>query len=371
MSKARELASLGNAYSDGSLSNRNKLINGAMVIDQRNGGAAVTPAGSSYTLDRWRLGASAASKVSVQQSSVAPEGFSNSALITSVSAYTMGAIEEINFGQRIEGYNASDLGWGTASAKAVTLSFWVRSSLTGLFSGAVKNADGTRSYAFTYSISTANTWEYKSVTIQGDTSGTWSATNSTGVVAQFMIAAGSSLLTTANAWASGNYAGATGATNLVATNGATIYLTGVQLEVGDTATPFEHRSYGQELALCQRYYWNNFGSQPASTVKAGNSPDNRCTIATLYNGVELQCAPISFNNTMRTSPSIIYYKPAHISTSGRWGVYGPTNGWGAGMPISGYHANQNGVTVMLTSASGVSDFQSFIVSGYLEADAEL
>lgn len=254
MSRQSELAQLGRVFDNSALSNRNKLINGSMVIDQRNGGGSVTPDGSSYTLDRWRLGASAASKVSVQQSSVAPEGFSNSALITSVSAYTMGAIEEINFGQRIEGYNASDLGWGTASAKAVTLSFWVRSSLTGLFSGAVKNADGTRSYAFTYSINAANTWEYKSVTIQGDTSGTWAATNSTGVIAQFMIAAGSSLLTTANTWSSGNYAGATGATNLVATNGATIYITGVQLEVGDTATPFEHRSYGQELALCQRYY---------------------------------------------------------------------------------------------------------------------
>ena len=253
MSRQSELAQLGRVFDNSALSNRNKLINGSMVIDQRNGGGSVTPDGSSYTLDRWRLGASAASKVSVQQSSVAPEGFSNSALITSVSAYTMGAIEEINFGQRIEGYNASDLGWGTASAKAVTLSFWVRSSLTGLFSGAVKNADGTRSYAFTYSINAANTWEYKSVTIQGDTSGTWAATNSTGVVAQFMIAAGSSLLTTDNTWSSGNYAGATGATNLVATNGATIYITGVQLEVGDTATPFEHRSYGQELALCQRY----------------------------------------------------------------------------------------------------------------------
>ena len=254
MSKARELANLGNAYSDGALSNRNKIINGAMVIDQRNGGGSVIPAGSSYTLDRWRIGASAASKVSVQQSSVAPEGFSNSTLITSVSAYTIGSGEEINFGQRIEGYNTSDLGWGTTSAKTVTLSFWVRSSLTGLFSGAVKNADGTRSYAFTYSINAANTWEYKSVTIQGDTSGTWSATNSTGVIAQFMIAAGSSLLITANAWASGNYAGAVGATNLVATNGATLYFTGVQLELGDTATPFEHRSYGDELARCQRYY---------------------------------------------------------------------------------------------------------------------
>jgi len=232
---------------------KNRIINGAMVIDQRNAGASVTPTASTYTLDRWRLGASVASKVSVQKSTVAPAGFTNSTLITSLSAYTITGSEEINYGQRIEGFNVADLGWGTASAQAVTFSFWVRSSLTGLFSGAIKNFDSTRSYVFSYTISAANTWEQKSITIAGDTTGTWKTDNDTGVIAQFCIAS-AQLLNAAGVWYGTNTVGVTGTTQLVATSGATFYITGVQLEKGSTATSFDYRPYGTELALCQRYY---------------------------------------------------------------------------------------------------------------------
>ena len=258
MSKARELASLGNAYSDGALSNRNRIINGAMVIDQRNGGGSVTPSSlySTYTLDRWNTVYSVGSKFSIQQNAgsvTPPTGFATYLGATSLSAYTV-TTETFSILQGIEGYNIADLNFGTANAKTITLSFWVRSSLTGTFGGAFQNSGTTRTCPFSYTINSANTWEYKTFTVSGDTSGTWLTTNGNGLTVVFSLGAGSGNLGTSGEWSSNSYYGATGQTSVVSTSGATFYLTGVQLEVGDTATPFEHRSYGQELALCQRYY---------------------------------------------------------------------------------------------------------------------
>ena len=233
---------------------RNRIINGDMRIDQRNAGASVTPADGAYTLDRWRAGASAASKFSVQQSSVAPTGFSFSMLCTSLSAYSVGTNDNFEMFQLIEGFNTADLGWGTANAQAVTLSFWVRSSLTGTFGGSIQNSAFDRSYPFSYTISAANTWEQKTVTIAGDTSGTWvGATNGAGIVLCIGLGAGTGRSGTTGAWAGATYYNATGAVSVVGTSGATFYITGVQLEVGSVATPFERRPYGTELALCLRY----------------------------------------------------------------------------------------------------------------------
>jgi hypothetical protein len=234
---------------------KNRLINSAMVIDQRNAGASVTPTtDNTYTLDRWTAKLSQASKYSVQQSSTVPTGFKNSLLITSLSAYTVGSSESFFIKQVIEGLNVSDLGWGAAGASTVTLSFWVRSSLTGTFGGSLWNGAGDRSYPYSYTISVANTWEQKSITIAGDTSGTWLTTNGGGINVGFGLGVGASLSTTAGAWASGFYPSSTGATSVVGTNGATFYITGVQLEKGSTATSFDYRSYGTELQLAQRYY---------------------------------------------------------------------------------------------------------------------
>jgi hypothetical protein len=266
MTKARDLSQVPNA----SLGFKNRLINSDMRIDQRNAGASVTPTASTYTLDRWRLGAAVASKVSVQQSSVAPVGFTNSTLITTVSAYSFTSGQEINFGQRIEGFNTADLMWGTANAQTVTLSFWVRSSLTGTFGGVVKNSGGTLSYTFAYTINSANTWEQKSVTITGATTSTWETTSSSSLVVQFSVGAASDLLATSGAWVSGNFAGATGQTNIVGTSGATFYITGVQLEKGSTATSFDYRPYGTELSLCQRYY-GNMSSTDVFSVGVGHN----------------------------------------------------------------------------------------------------
>jgi hypothetical protein len=229
-----------------------------MVIDQRNGGASVTQTTSGlYTLDRWKTYGTVASKFSVQQNAgsvTPPVGFVNYLGCTSLSAYSVTSSDEFNLYQLIEGFNTADLGWGTANAKTITVSFWVRSSLTGTFGGSLRNSGGARSYPYTYTISSANTWEQKSVTIAGDTSGTWLTTNGVGIELIFGLGQGSSTSGTAGAWATASYTNATGATSVVGTNGATWYVTGVMLEVGTQATTFDYRSYGTEFALCQRYY---------------------------------------------------------------------------------------------------------------------
>jgi len=236
----------------------NRIINGAMEIDQRNAGASVTPANGVFTLDRWVAGVDQSGKFSVQQSSTSAVGFVNSMLCTSLSAYTVLSTDAFQMRQNIEGLNISDLAWGTASASTVTLSFWVRSSLTGTFGGSLVNNAYDRSYPFSYTISSANTWEQKTITIAGDTSGTWLTTNGTGIRIGFSLGAGSSKSTTAGAWASGFYAQPTGATSVVGTSGATFYITGVQLEKGSTATSFDYRPIQTELALSQRYYQTHY-----------------------------------------------------------------------------------------------------------------
>jgi hypothetical protein len=242
---------------------KNRIINGAMVIDQRNAGASVTGDAYIFGPDRFRAASTQNSKFTMQQNAgsvTPPAGFKNYLGITSSSAYSVLAGDYFLVGQPVEGFNTSDLGFGAANASTVTLSFWVRSSLTGTFGGAINNSAYNRSYPFSYTISSANTWEQKSVTIAGDTTGTWiGATNGVGLYAWFNLGTGSTSSTTANAWAAGTYYAPTGATSVVGTSGATFYITGVQLEKGSTATSFDYRPYGTELALCQRYYQKHTG----------------------------------------------------------------------------------------------------------------
>tara|TARA_R110000764_G_scaffold73664_2_gene150154 strand:+ start:3758 stop:4816 length:1059 start_codon:yes stop_codon:yes gene_type:complete len=234
---------------------KNKIINGNMAIDQRNLGASLTPAEGAYTVDRWEAKQTTASKFSVQQSTSSPPvGFTNYARCTSLSAFSVGSSDQFGLRQIIEGLNHYDLDWGTSNAKTITISFWVRSSLTGTFGCALYNYAGDRSYPFTYAISSANTWEKKTVTVAGDTSGTWPATSTAGIVLFFSLGSGSGVSGTAGAWSGSFLASVTGATSVVATSGATFDFTGVQLEAGSSATEFEYRQYGTELGLCQRYY---------------------------------------------------------------------------------------------------------------------
>ena len=281
---------------------KNRIINGAMVIDQRNAGASITANDGTYSVDRFKWNMSQSSKGTGQQSSTAPAGFSTALLFTSSSAYTVGASEQFGLLHAIEGLNVADLGWGTANAATITLSFWVRSSLTGTFGGALRNSATTRSYPFTYTISSANTFEQKTVTIAGDTTGTWLTTNGVGIYLQFSLGTGATISNTAGAWVAGNFPSATGAGSIVGTNGATFYITGVQLEKGLTATSFDYRPYGTELALCQRYYFKISGGS-GSRLAVGH---NLSTVGAL-------CS-LSFPVTMRIAPTA-------LETSGTAGDY--------------------------------------------------
>ena len=261
----------GVASPTGSMGFRNRILNGNMVIDQRNDGASVTPADGAYTLDRWNAGLTQASKFSVQRSTTAPAGYTNSLLVTSLSAYSVGAGDLFRISQYVEGFNAADLGWGAAGAQSVTLSFWVRSSLTGTFSGSLANSAFNRSYPFTFTINAANTWEQKTVNIAGDTSGTWLTDSDIGIRVGFSLGAGSSYSGTAGAWAASTLIAATGATSVVGTNGATFYITGVQLEAGTNASAFERIDYGRQLIQCQRYYQTITGGYVGSAVNGTNN----------------------------------------------------------------------------------------------------
>jgi hypothetical protein len=275
---------------------KNRIINGAMVIDQRNAGASVTQTTTDlYPVDRFRIIGSVTSKFTGQKSTTAPAGFVNSLLITSSSAYAVGASERFIVGQNIEGFNTSDLAWGTANAKTVTLSFQVYSSLTGTFGGALRNSAGDRSYPFSYTIPVANTWTTISVTIAGDTTGTWLTDNSAGILLVFGLGVGSTLSGTAGAWAGASYFAPTGATSVVGTNGATFYITGVQFEKGSTATSFDYRPYGTELALCQRYYYRII-SPVANNNDFGVGFNNSTTQSTLIT---------PFPVPMRSSPTAL------------------------------------------------------------------
>jgi hypothetical protein len=266
---------------------RNRIINGDMRIDQRNAGASVTPTSGQYTLDRYQSSLSQASKFSIQQNagSITPaSGFDNYLGVTSLSSYSITSTDTFSIIQNIEGYNVADLGWGTANAKTVTLSFRVYSSLTGTFGGAISNSAVNRSYPFSYSIPVANTWTTISITIAGDTSGTWLKTNGAGMLVIFGLGYGTTYSGTAGSWAGTFYGSSTGAVSVVGTNGATFYITGVQLEAGSNATDFERRPYGTELALCQRYF-----SRTDSFLAIGSGSSS--VISTISFPVEMRSNP--------------------------------------------------------------------------------
>jgi len=294
---------------------KNLIINGDMRIDQRNAGASVTPANNEHCLDRYRNIITQSSKYSVQQVSDAPSGFTNSLKVTSLSSYSITSGDIFAISQRIEGYNIAHLDWGTANAKTVTLSFWVKSSLTGTFGGAFRNEVPDRDYPFSYTINAANTWEKKTITIAGDTTGTWLTNNGIGIRLSFGFGVGATYSGTAGVWASSNIVSSTGATSVVGTSGATWQITGVQLEVGDTATPFEVMPYDMNLARCQRYF-----------ISAGN-----CMVGNGLNDFAAACFPV----TMRASPTVTTTTTTTldaVSTSGFLTQFG-------GIAGSGYTAD--------------------------------
>lgn len=298
---------------------RNRIINGAMLIDQRNAGASVTANDGVFAVDRFKFSMTQSSKGTGQQSSTAPSGFVNSILFTSSSSYSITTSDQFAITQNIEGLNITDLAWGTSSAQSVTLSFWTRSSLTGTFGGALQNSAANRSYPFSYVINTANTWEYKTITIPGDTAGTWLTNNGIGIRIWIGLGMGSTSSGSAGTWASANYQSSTGATSVVGTSGATFYITGVQLESGSYATPFERRLFNMELLMCQRYYAKSFlqGTAPASNV---GTTAGALIYSTQAASTQYVTAQTNLPITLRTAPTITTYNP--FSTGSGWSASG-------------------------------------------------
>lgn len=260
MSRARDMADLGPSAAtlETAVTNRagkNFIINGAMQVSQR--GTSFTPnTGLAYSLDRFATLETTDGDMTISQdTSVVPTGFKYSLkAVTGTADTSLAAGQRMILLTRIEGYDVAQLELGTANAKQFTLSFYVRSSLTGTFGGAFQNSASDRNYPFTYTINAANTWERKTITITGDTSGTWNTTNGTGLQVCWGLGVGSTYSGTAGAWASGDKNSATGGTSVIGTASATWYLTGVQLEVGDTATDFDHKPYVKDLTECFRYF---------------------------------------------------------------------------------------------------------------------
>ena len=282
------------------LGRRNVIINGDMTIAQR--GTSANTTGGYHNIDRWNYQHSTDGGFSGTQSSDVPSGtgFTKSLLWTVTSAdssFSSGQYAYIR--QTVEGRNCAHLKLGTSDAKTITLSFYVKSSVTGTFSGAMCNDGFNRSYPYTYTINSANTWEKKSVTIPCDTSGTWRTDFGRGFFISWALGSGSLYGSgTAGQWNASGQIAAAGTTNLMATNGATWYMTGCQLEVGDTATEFEHRSYGEELALCQRYFysWTSSGLSDSIYIKspyASGTPPNTSA-----------SAAYTFPVTMRANPTM-------------------------------------------------------------------
>jgi len=319
---------------------KNRIINGAMVIDQRNAGASVTPTSDSYNLDRWSAGMTQASKMTFQQSSTAPSGFKNSLSVTVASAPTIGSGDWFGFFQKIEGFNTADLGFGATGALTVTISFWVRSSITGTYGGSLMNSAQNRSYPYTYTVNVANTWEQKTITIVGDTTGTWvGATNGTGMLLVWSLGAGSNFLGTANTWGTTNALGTTGQQNWVTNAAATFYITGVQLEVGSSATGFEYVNYQTSLANCQRYYQlcNGFLGTPGATT------------TNMYTAIQYQTA-------MRSTPTL---GQTGIITMSAPGV----DVWQqSSTGISNGGQNTTGTWIQLSNFSGLTNHRPYVQS---------
>jgi hypothetical protein len=345
---------------------RNRIINGDMRIDQRNAGAAISipdSAATSFPVDRFGMFDNTSGALDAQQDSSAPTGFVNSLKVTTTTAdANVTGSEQCWVRQRIEGLNVSDLGWGTANAKTVTLSFWVRSSLTGTFGGAFQNSAGDRAYPFTYTISVSDTWEYKTITIAGDTSGTWLTTNGVGVQIFWSLGIGPDLQATAGAWTGSNKRTATGETQVIGTLNATWYITGVQLEVGSVATPFERRPFGTELGLCQRYYYRLTPTNAGT--KYGNGYNYGSTTAFIV---------INFPVPMRVAPSAV----EQSGTAGDYSIlHGAVNVTTCSSVPTFSNSGVNTSDIVLTVASGLTTGQGCIgravnTSGYLGWSAEL
>ena len=335
---------------------RNLIINGDMSIDQRNGGASQTIASANtYYIDRFLAREVTDGALTIDQDTTAPDGFTHSMKITTTTAdASLSSTQRAYVVQKIEGYNISKLAFGTSSAKTITISFYVRSSLTGTFSGSILNEGENRSYVFEYTINSADTWERKTITIAGDTSGTWDTDNTVGMLIYFSMGMGSTYSGSAGAWSGNQLFASTGSTNLVSTLNATWFMTGLQIEQGDSATPFEHIPFDVNLQRCQRYL-QKFTCSDSSFNCFGTG------IKTTSSAAEI---PVPLKTTMRAKPS--------VSSSGL--RYRDSTAIDSSITIGGSFADRDFPMLQITNISP-SDVAGYLQgdggSDFLQFDAEL
>jgi hypothetical protein len=347
---------------------RNRIINGDMVIDQRNAGALITltSAAAIWVVDRTESYANTDGTVTAQRVTDAPTGFVNSLRhTTTVADSSLSANQRVQVVQKIEGFNVADFGLGTTNAVTFTVSFWVKSSLTGTFGGSIMNSGYTRAYPFNYTITSANTWERKTVTIPGDTSGTWLTNNGVGLILCFALGVGSSFSGTANTWQANEILAPTGSVSVVGTLNATWQVTGVQLELGTSATPFERRQFGTELQLCQRYFEKSFNLATAPSNGTSTTFSDTVGLNTWIATNRLGTGTNTyFKVTKRATPTITNFG----NSAGHWAYIAP-NGtayiWSAG--VAPLIVGENGFTVQQQVIDGAVAF----VSGHWTASAEL
>jgi hypothetical protein len=339
---------------------RNRVINGDMQIDQRNAGAAVTASGSCI-LDRF-INYRSGGAYTAQRSTTAPAGFVNSMLMTNTTSASPTTFSF--FGQIIEGLNIADLGFGTANAQAVTVSFWANSSVAGIYSISVTNGNGDRAYPAQYTINTINTWEYKTITVPGDTTGTWATNNTSGIFLRFNLGSPSARTAPSGAWVAGNYDGAngsTGATTWANTTNATFYITGVQLEKGTAATAFERRPYGTELALCQRYYYLIAKGTDTGLIGSASYFSSTRADGVLFIPTSMRSVP-TFSLTTGASYYRVYLAGSSYSTPS--------------ISLNGYTANYSGVyfynnTNLSSLSNGSGWWETMNASAFIALTAEL
>jgi len=350
---------------------KNRIINGAMVIDQRNAGASLTisTAGYQYPVDRFGVyGQTSDGVFTAQQSSIVPNNnFTKSLKIqTTTIDSSIGATQLYMITHRIEGYNTADLGWGNSTASTVTLSFWVRSSLTGTFGGAIINENQNRGYPFSYTISAADTWQQVSIVVPGDTTGTWATTNGRGIEINWDLGSGSTYKGTAGSWSASPYWGVTGGTNVIGTLNATFYITGVQFEKGSQATAFDYRPFGYELQLCQRYFYKTF--EPGTKPVDNSTPTVYGTVAAYTTSGCYLGTWFKYPVTMRTPPSTV----ALYGGNGSTGIFDVYNGvWAPFTTVGVNTSSSEGIAFYASKTSAFTQWGSYLFAGNFTASSEL
>ena len=345
---------------------KNMIINGNMRISQRVGTTSTNITNGGYLIDRFRWDTGTSGQMTAQQVTDAPPGFHNSMKLTVTTTDTSIASGDYHyFRQIIEGNNLNHLKWGSPNAKTVTLSFWVKSSMIGTHGGSVWNDGFNRSFPFDYSISSANTWEHKSITVPGCPDGTWETGSGRGINIGFSQVVGSTYTGKPYQWNSAGDIGPTTHVNLLATNGTTWYITGIQLEIGSNATDFEHRSYGEELALCERYYEVIWQNNNATSPNSGGDGYN--TIAPgAYSGSNGYYV-WNYRTQKRVRPSIGYAGKFRVLGGGSINNLSPNEFYSPGLDAARIrvpHSGSNGQAFVLEFDGGNSS------NGYISASAE-